>query len=222
MTRHWKILTVLAVGTIVLVCLWVETLGLGPERELAAYKQSLLARGEKLEISEVLPSPVPAAENGADVFNEAVSLVTPEGTQWTNIVPGMRMIGPGNAIICFTQPDVRESYFTNSWSNVIAVVEDNRPASELLAQAASFQALDFHMDYKGGPETLIRYLPSLKRAAQILSTDAICSLHKGDAASAATNICAIIGLVNADRDDRYLISQLVRMAMTAIAASANW
>ena len=222
MSRRWKILFVAAAGVIALACLWIGTLGVGPEKEVEAYKKSLIASGEKLKISEVSPSPVPAAQNGADVFNEAVSLTTPESEDWRNIANSMLMIAPGKAMVCFEQADVRDALFTNSWANLMTVDEDNRPAMELLEQTADFPSLDFHVDYTQWPETLTKYLAPLKRAAQKLSTDAICHLHNGDVAPAATNICTIVNLVNGEQDDRLLISQLVRFAMASIAASATW
>lgn len=222
MSRRWKILFLVVAGVIALVGLRIGTLGVGPEKEVEAYKKSLIAHGEKLDISEVLPPSVPSAQNGADIFNEAVSLTTPEGEDWRNIAGGMLMIAPGKAMASFEQPDVDEPDFTNSWLNLIAVAEENRPATELLEQAADFPALDFHVDYTRWPETPTTYLAPLKQAALRLSTDASCHLHQGDAASAATNICAMVGLVNGERDERLLISQLVRFAMASIAASATW
>jgi hypothetical protein len=62
----------------------------------------------------------------------------------------------------------------------------------------------------------------LKRSAQRLSAATVCDLHNGDTASATTNLCTLLALVQGERDERILISQLVRFAMASIAASANW
>jgi len=222
MSRLWKILIALAAVLVVLPCAWVATLGTAPEKAVEAYKKSLIARGEKLDIADVSPPPVATGQNGLDAFNEGVSAIPPGGNDWRTVAGGMRMVAPGKAMVVFMQPEVREIDFTNSWSNLIAVQDDNRAATELFEQAAAFPALDFHVDYTQGPEKLLRYLPDLKRAAQRLSTDAICNLHKGDAGSAATNICAVVGLTKAEQDDRFVISQLVRIALAAIAANATW
>lgn len=222
MKLRWKIVLALIIALPLLASIWTASLHIGATREVDAYKKSLLARGEILEVTNLLPAAIPPEQNGLSVFNEATSLITPDGEDWTNLVSGMRMIAPGKAIASFAQPFVYDSTFTNSWSNVLTVAEENRPAVELFEQAATFPALDFHVDYTQGPETLLRYLPDLKRSAQILSTAAICHLHQGENASATTNICAALSVINADRDDRFLISQLVRFAMNSIIASTTW
>lgn len=224
MKRHWKIIIIFLAVLLALACVWVETLGTTQEKAVAAYKKSLLARGEKLDITEVIPPPLPPAQNGADIFNDAESLATPEGQEFSNIAPAMRMIAPGKAMVGFAQPDLEDSdlKYTNTWSYMTTVAQDDRPSTELLARAAAFPGLDFHINYTAWPNAPLEYLAPLKRAAQRLSTAAICNLHNGDTASAATNICAMIGLVNAEQDDRFLICQLVRFAMAAITVSANW
>lgn len=222
MKLRWKIVLALIIALPLLASLWTASLHIGATKEVDAYKKSLRAQGEELEITNLLPPSIPPDQNGLTAFNEATSLITPDGVDWTNLVSGMHMIAPGKAMPCFAQPFIYDSTFTNSWSNVLAVAEENRPAVELFEQAATFPRMDFHIDYTQGPETLLRYLPDLKRAAQMLSTAAICHLHQGDAASATTNICAALGIINADRDDRFLISQLVRFAMASIVANATW
>lgn len=222
MKLHWKIIIVLIAVLLVVAGAGLSQVGTTQERAVDVYKKSLLARGEKLDISEVIPPPVAPEQNGADTFNDALNLATPESDSPENILPAMRMIAPGKAMACFTQPTIGDSFVTNSWSNITVVVEDDHPAAELLEQAASFPRLDFHTDYTRGPETLLKHLAPLKRSAQLLSTAAIFNLHNGDTAAATTDICAILGLVNAEQDDPFLISQLVRFAMAAIAANANW
>ena len=144
MLRHrWKIL----IGIVLVFAVWtgieLATIGNGPKKEVEAYKKSLIAKGEKLEISELLPPPVPPEQNGADVLREAFNMLTTDGYEESNLVPAMRMIAPGTAIVCFEQPEIRDTFYTNSWSNAMAVVEDDRPMVELLKQAMNYPAIDF-------------------------------------------------------------------------------
>ena len=112
--------------------------------------------------------------------------------------------------------------FTNTWENIIAAAEADRPSTEMLRKAIDYPTIDFQLDYNNGYEIRLAYLAPLKRSAQRLSAAAMCDLHNGDAASATTNLCALLALVQGTHNERTLISQLVRIAMASIAASASW
>ncbi len=222
MSHRWKLFIAVAVVMLALTIVWVVTMRVTADSDVDAYRKSLIASGEKLEIAEVMPPPVPVEQNGADVLNGAFRLFTSAGDDFTNQPPAMLMAARGKAVVCFAQWDVRGSDFTNSWSNVMDVVAADRPATELLKQAANFPAIDFHVEYAKWPETLLTHLAPLKRSAQRLSAEAMCDLHEGDAASAATNICAMLALVRGEQGERTLISQLIRIAVAAIATGPTW
>jgi hypothetical protein len=62
----------------------------------------------------------------------------------------------------------------------------------------------------------------LKLAAQKLNATAICDLHAGDTGAAETNILTLLALVQKNAGEGLLISQLVRIAMAAIAITPTW
>ena len=132
MSHRWKLFIAVAVVMLVLTGIWVATMHWTADSDVDAYRKSLIAKGEKLEIAEVMPAPVPAEQNGAELVQEAFSLFVPASNDISNIPSAMRMVAPGKAIVCFKQPDVRGYDFTNSWSNIMDVVEADRPATELL------------------------------------------------------------------------------------------
>jgi hypothetical protein len=222
MKARWKILIAAGVFLAVFIGIWLVTIHVGPENEVEAYKKLLREKGEKLEISEVLPPPVPPESNGASVAQSAFALFSPLSDEWTNLPSAMRMIAPGKAMVGWAQSEVRASDFTNSWENVTAAAEDDQPARKLLQQSANYPAFDFQLDYNKGPEMLLKHLALLKRSAQRLSAAAMCDLHNGDTGSATTNLCTLLALVRGEDDERTIISQLVRIAMAGIAAAANW
>lgn len=222
MSHRWKILIAVAVVMLALTGVWVATMSLGPSNDVDAYRKTLIANGEKLKISEVAPQPVPADQNGADTLNQAFRLLIPAGSDSSYEPPTMTPVAPGKAMVGFEQPEVRDYNSTNSWSIEMGMVEADRPATELLRQAMNYPAYDFHLDYEKGPETPLPHLAQMKRCAIRLSAEAMCDLHEGDAASATTNLCATLALVNGMHDERFLISQLVRIAMAAIAAQGSW
>ena len=81
-----------------------------PANALETYKKSLRDKGEKLELNEVLPPPVPAEQNCVEAVQAAFAAFSP-GNE--NIPNAMRMVAPGKAIVGLSQPDVRDPEFTN-------------------------------------------------------------------------------------------------------------
>ena len=193
MKTRWKIL--IAAGIFLLLAAastWL-TAHHQPQNAVEDYKKILRAQGEKLEISEVLPPLIAQESNGVKTVRSAFALFpSPNGDDWTNLPPAMWLIAPGKAIICSQQPDVRVNNFTNSWENVIANAEANKPVTEMLWQTMNFAAIDFQSDYDKGVDMMLPHLSPMKRCAQKLSAAAICNLHQGDAGLATTNLCAAL------------------------------
>ncbi len=143
--------------------LWLVTMRIQPEREVEAYKKLLRAKGEKLEISEVLPSPVAPESNSVLAVEEAFRLF---GSGNEKIPDAMKMVAPGKAMIGWMQPEARSWDFTNSWEDFAADIAAYSPAIELLHQVLERPRLDFQLDYKKGSALLLPHLASLKRATQ--------------------------------------------------------
>ena len=98
MKARWKILIVLAVFLALFTGLSLVTMRIRPENEVEAYKELLREKGEKLEISEVLPPPVPAGSNAVSLVEAAFSMLVPGGSDYTysNLPPAMRMAAPSS------------------------------------------------------------------------------------------------------------------------------
>ena len=202
------------------------TMRVQPESQVEAYKKFLREHGEKLEISEVVPPPVPSAENCADAVQMAFGSIS-GGYQTPN---AMQMVAPGKAMAAWLQPEVRGfdnrgsggGDTTNSWEDFDADVALHRPAIELLKEVFSRPKLDFALDYKKGAYLAIPHLAEFKRTAQVLSAATVSDLHNGDTGAAATNLCTMLALVRGNHDEPLVISHLVRIAMVAIAESPTW
>lgn len=219
MNRRWKIFIAIVVLVLVFTGVWVVTMHFQPASELEAYKQFLRAKGEKLELSQVFPSPVPPESNSLDAVEEAFRLF---GSGTEDVPDAMGMVAPGKAMVCWAQPEVRDFDFTNSWEEYAAKVAADRPAIESLAEVLVRPTLDFELDYRAGNALLLPHLPYLKRAAQKLDAAAICDLHYHDTSAAATNILIMLALVQRNASEGLLISHLVRIAITAIAVAPTW
>jgi hypothetical protein len=192
----------------------------------AAYIAELKAKGEPMELAQVIPPPVPPEQNGANIFRNATELLHADKSLLkTNSYYGMKMVAPGKAMICWQQSDVRGYDVTNSWGDVAAAVAQNEKAIELLHQIIDKPDFDFQLKYEHGIADMVftnLCLSESKQAAQRLETAVLCDLHSGNTASAVKNLRAMLAVVKAMRDERLVISELVRIALAQIALTANW
>jgi len=219
MKLRWKILIGVGIFIILMAASLSVTMHVQPEGELEAYKKSLRDKGEKLELSEVIPPPPAPEDNARNAVEDAFRIL---GSNNQDVPNGMRMVAPGKAMVGWSQPDARNSDFTNSWDDFGAKFAANGPAIELLHQVLERPKLDFQLDYSKGARMLLPQLAPMKRTAQMLDAAAICELHNGDSGAATTNILTLLALVRKDTGDTILISHLVRIAMTAIAIGPTW
>lgn len=228
MSHRWKMLVAVVVALLVLTGVVMINMHYQPQSEVEVYKRSLLAKGEKLEISQVLPPAVPPGSNGADVVRAAFALLVSDDDDYgyfTNLPPAMHMIAPGRAMVGWAQPDVRgyyTSYYTNTWENVKAAAETNRPGTELLRRVMDYPTIDFQPDYGDWPAMPLEHLSPLRRCALKLLIAAMCNLHQGNAASAITNLCTMLALVQGTHDERTILSQHTRKSVGSTATAGTW
>ena len=225
MKRRWKILiSTVAVLVVVFLIGVVRHYQLRGATE--AYIAQLRAQGEPMDLAQVLPPPVPPEQNSADTIRQAAALMNPNEGWWiTNAAGGMKMVAPGKAMVCSQQPNIRGDTFTDSWQEAQAAIASNKPAFALLRQITGKPDFDFRINYQDG-FTVFNFtnlcLPEAKRAAERLSTAAIYDLHNGDVTSAVENVRATLAIAQGLRDERFVISELVRMAIAQIALTVNW
>ena len=219
MKKRWKILIGVGIFLVLaMVSAWV-TAHHRPQSAVEAYKKLLREKGEKLEISEVSPPPVPAESNSVEDVRAAFGMI---GSSNAKIPHAMKLVAPGKAMVGWRQPEAVGDDFTNSWEDLEAEMTANRPAIELLEKVLERPKLDFQLDYKKGSALLLPHLASMKRSAQQLDAAAICNLHAGDTSMAVTNIMTLLGLAQGNEGEAILISHLVRIAMISIAITPTW
>ncbi len=193
---------------------------------VANYVAELKAKGEPMDLAQVISPPLPPEQNSAPIFLKAASLLDTD-TNWnvlgSNPPPAMLMVLPGKAMVESAQPDIHTRDGENSWEEIEAALAENSEALKLLSQIPDYPKLDFNLDYKDGVDKIkILQLAPLKRSAQKLSAAVMDDLHRGDTASAVKSISVMLALVNGASNDRVVISELVRIAIAQIAAPAAW
>ncbi|HZI31070.1 MAG TPA: hypothetical protein VFF11_01945, partial [Candidatus Binatia bacterium] len=189
MKARWKILIAVGIFSALLAASMMISGHFQPENAVDRYKQSLRDQGEKLQISELIPPPVPAESNSVDAVRDAFQMLVPGDD---NIPDAMQMVAPGRAMVGWAQPDARGYDFTNSWEGFAAGIVADQPMIDLLHQVLERPVLNFQLDYGKGIALLLPDLAPMKRSAQKLDAAAICELHFGDAGAAASNILTML------------------------------
>jgi hypothetical protein len=189
---------------------------------VANYVAELKAKGEPMDLAQVIPPPVPPEQNGVPFITNALVELKYESIAGSNTPPAMRMIAPGKAIVGWQRLNIIGFDATNSWEDLgreLAAVKDDLDSFQNLT---NHSILDFNLDYQKGFDLLLPHLASLKRSAQWLSASALYDLHQGNPKNACADVREMLALVKGETDERTLISQLVRIAIAAIGANATW
>src|SRR5271170_6980778 len=76
---------------------------------VANYVAELKAKGEPMDLAQVIPPPVPPEQNGVPFITNALANLKSESLVGSNPPPAMRAISRGKAMIGWQQPDIRSS-----------------------------------------------------------------------------------------------------------------
>jgi hypothetical protein len=218
-------------GIALLILIGVVSFGgnyLWVRHALTSYRQQLIAAGEKLVVAELIPPIIPESSNGATRFLRASALVPAKLGPWETNPPGpMTMVAPGTAMVSWQQPEVITSFrrfkmTTNSWLEMQAELDGLAAAINGFDELAECATIDFRFDYYQGFFGLLPNLATMKRASQLLGYATVVALQRGDAAAALQHLRAMLALARGNTTEHLVISQLVRIAITAITFNATW
>ncbi|HTY86765.1 MAG TPA: hypothetical protein VMB80_04810 [Candidatus Acidoferrum sp.] len=187
------------------------------------YIAELKAKGEPMELAQVIPPRLPPEKNSASQFLVATSLfVTNESVLTTNWPIGMRGVAPGKAQVIWRQNFIRDCGMTNSWEDLTLALEVNKDAFNRLFAITNSSVFDFGLQYEQRFEMRITNLVVEKKTVQRLAAKTYDDLHRGQIGPASENIRVMLVLVDGTSDERTAISQLVRIAIAQIASTATW
>jgi len=195
---------------------------------LGKLKRQLVAKGEKLTVNECRPAaPESAAENGHYQMVQAASMLG--GSSLTLTAPrSLRAVAPGRVevIHSLTEWKVSDGDGKKTTNNNWRTLEDSfsvwrDPLAEVRA-ANRRPVFDANIDYARGFDVRLPHLVRFKSAAQHLGIDALIQLHHGRLDEAVDDIEAQLLLSHQMRNERLLISQLVRIAIAALAVGPTW
>jgi len=195
---------------------------LGSKGPLEKYKAQLRASGEKLTVEELIPPRLQPEQNSAETLIRAGALSRYDDTFFnSNPPPAMHLVAPGKAMIGWAQPYLHYDG-SNTWEEAEAALQLSEPALELLRRTIEQPHFDFALDYKQGMTLIIPHLMTMRKSTQLLSAAALCDLHRHDSASAVTNTRAMLALIKGWKEDRLVISEMVRNLIAGFTYPVTW
>lgn len=188
--------------------------------QLRALERDLRARGELLTVAELVST----------ATNQAGRLVTP--TQLTGLLPGISPAGepqspdglpPGRkAVLWRLDAWQTRDGATNTWDNFardLASVWEQLPA---VRAAFTNPVPRLVVDYTAGFNTLLPHLGPIKTFSQTLRCATLRDLREGNLEAALENLLTAKALLDLQRHEGLIISQLVRNAIGHLSLDTVW
>src|SRR5262245_4720573 len=205
-------------GCLFYACIFLLVIGAGltfwfrmwhsnASRELKAEMDRVRARGEPLWFSELAPSEIDPELDGTPLFLAALSKFQKPPPSFTALVapePPAPKTPPGN------------------YQEFESVLAENRPALELLARAVRRPYFRLPIDYRTR-QTCSILLGPIQDAREItnrLGADVLQSIGTGDSNRAVAADLECFVLAELLRDEPFLITQLVRIAIAGKAVQS--
>jgi hypothetical protein len=242
--KGWRILRRIAIVLAVLatlVAVLVTEENWRGKRAWENYKRQAEARGEKLDWSAFVPANVPDDQNffAAPIVAEALKLErggTNRDRMDFQIYRGDPEHWPTNA----GNLNEWQRYFrtfsessegkTNGFpiaarpqtpaADILLALSGFNPAIEELRQAGQRPCMRMPLDYASGFDAtgkLLPWLVNMKRCGQLLQLRILAELGNAQGERALDDVKLLLRVKDSIRDQPYLISHLVRIAMLAIA-----
>jgi hypothetical protein len=191
--------------------------------EVDRYRAELKAKGEPMDLAQVIPPRIPPEKNSADQFLAAANLFAAnESVLTTNWPVGMRGIAPGKAQVLWQQNEIRDLESRYQWEELALALDANKEAFKRLSTITNSSVFDFGLQYEQRFEMRITNLVAEKKTVQKLAAKTFNDLRLGQNEAASDNIRVMLALVKGTSDERTAISQLVRIAIAQIACAATW
>jgi len=184
--------------------------------------------------AEIIPPPVPDAENAAPLYLEALAVVEAEDVWGSNLAELAAAVygalyAPSahrNLLVQLEAFHVPEA--GNHAPTVAEASEElgrrlETPAVAraigLVEKAVALPGCRFNVDYTKGAETQLPHLAKMRGLTRFLGAVTAVVAGQGDATTAWDCVAWSLGVADAVRSEPLLISQLVRMAQAGLALS---
>ena len=190
---------------------------------LNAYREKLIASGEKLTIEELAPKRIPNATNTV-LFLRLASTIRPF---WQFHPTPMLSIKPGVARVAWREPQLMETGdpgkpVTNLWRALRDALRTNEQTLGELRRLVDKGGIDFIEDYSLANLNDYTHLIKTREAITDLAARAILELHEGRWQEALLDLesCGTVRQLVAK--DPIMIDQLMLYGYMSVEAEASW
>jgi hypothetical protein len=206
---------------VVLVALLLVVERIRGKIRLAHVERQLVAQGVQLEARDFGLPPV-QGENGAPEILAAAGRLKQGEALPDHNPPRMRVLPGGRAIVCFREDQWREEERLYNWKQVAADLASNAGTLDAIGLALEKPVLRNPVDFSRGYNIEFGHLAPVKGLAAWYAAAAQLALRNGDHELAVRHLTTLIRLPKLLAEDRLVISELVRIAIGAIARTAVW
>ena len=199
------LLIVLGLPLLLAVLIWTA-LDMITRQDLRRAQEEVAQRGWPLTLGELYPEPIPDGHNAALIYQQAFSQYALSDSDEELIIEVLREIDLA-------------SLDKDEQAQLHQVVAKSADVLALLHQAAKREKCQFLVDYKQGFGTPVVHLSNLRALARLATAAAVVAAGEGrvDEALRYWKDGVVVG--RGPEADRFLISQLVRIACLKISCS---
>ncbi len=230
--RRLKLLGKILLALIVLPVVFLLFERFRGQIALASYKKELLAKGEKLSPQDFVMT-FAEADNGAPTAIAAIERLKRGTVLPHSYPPRMKLVPSGRAVVCFRESEWVETgtyrneewvseKVTNRWDQIAADLKANATILEEIRTSMAKPVLNNRLDLSEGAKMKFLHLSSAKSLTHWLSAGAQLALHEGRNHDALDYLLVQIRLPRLLAEDRIVISELVRIAISGIAKLDTW
>ncbi len=189
---------------------------------LGRFKRALLAQGVKLSPQDFASGPIKEEENGAPQVAQAEKELRGGIVLPNHYPPAMRLTPAGRAIVVFREEQWRDEETTNRWEDLAVELERNEPTLARIRAALDKPLLDNQLDFSQGSRMSFKQLMAPKSLTRWFGARSQLALHDGRPHEALQELLVCLHLPRLLARDHLAISELVRIAVTAIARAQTW
>src|ERR1035437_1184153 len=197
---------------------------------LHVYLHQLRSQGEKLTLAELELPKVRDEKNGAASLMAAAADLHALSHTCPLASGGfvtMKLVAPGQARVLREQPaltgqgsnGLEQAY---EWGELSRQLDRAAIPLQQCREALRQPSLDLDLDYSQGLSLPLPHLNEARNVARWLGSAALDNIHEGNLDEAVTNIVAIASLTRFQKNERLVVSQLVRKTIGEIGLTMTW
>jgi hypothetical protein len=190
---------------------------------LRKYEKVLIAEGERLTLGELLAREIDAGGRDAAIQLVGASSRLQTGACLTaNAPPAIRSIAPGKALVITKEAEwVSGNSQRFRWEDVAQDLRANRDVLDEIRAQVRTPHVRHPINYRGF-NTLLPHIAPMRAVAKWFSASALHKLRLGNVNGAIDDIETTLLLAKMFEDEPIIISQVVRIAVVAIAIENCW